>query len=38
LEAITEVFELRDYFEWRGLGSIAHSGMKLKGKYSGFER
>src|SRR4030095_9738118 len=31
--AIREVFESRDYFEWRGLGSIAHSGLKLKKDY-----
>lgn len=37
LEAIFEVFEPRDYFEWRGLGSIAHSGMKLKNKYAAFD-
>ncbi len=37
LEAIFEVFEPRDYFEWRGLGSIAHSGMKLKSKYAAFD-
>jgi hydrogenase expression/formation protein HypD len=37
LEAIFEVFEPRDYFEWRGLGSIAHSGMKLKEKYAHFD-
>lgn len=37
LEAIFEVFEPRDYFEWRGLGSIAHSGMKLNGKYAEFD-
>lgn len=37
LEAIFEVFEPRDYFEWRGLGSIAHSGMKLKPKYAAFD-
>lgn len=37
LEAIFEVFEPRDYFEWRGLGSIAHSGMKLKQKYAAFD-
>ena len=29
LEVLSEVFEPREYFEWRGLGSIAHSGMKL---------
>jgi len=37
LEALFEVFELRDYFEWRGLGSIAHSGMKLNKKYARFD-
>ncbi len=37
LEALFEVFEPRDYFEWRGLGSIAHSGMKLNSKYSRFD-
>jgi hydrogenase expression/formation protein HypD len=37
LEVLFEVFEPRDYFEWRGLGSIAHSGMKLKAKYAAFD-
>ncbi len=37
LEALSEVFEARDFFEWRGLGSIAHSGMKLKAKYAAFD-
>ena len=37
LEAIFEVFEPRDYFEWRGLGSIARSGMKLRPKYAAFD-
>ena len=37
LEVLSEVFEPRDYFEWRGLGSIAHSGMKLKAKYAAFD-
>ncbi len=37
LEAIFEVFEPREYFEWRGLGSIAHSGMRLKAKYAAFD-
>jgi hydrogenase expression/formation protein HypD len=32
LQALSEVFEPREYFEWRGLGSIAHSGMKLRRK------
>ena len=37
LAALFEVFEPRDYFEWRGLGSIAHSGMKLNAKYARFD-
>ncbi len=37
LEVLAEVFEPRRFFEWRGLGSIAHSGMKLKGKYARFD-
>ena len=37
LEALFEVFEPRDFFEWRGLGSIAHSGMKLQRKYANFD-
>lgn len=37
LRTIAEVFEPRDYFEWRGLGSIAHSGLKLKPKYNRFD-
>jgi hydrogenase expression/formation protein HypD len=37
LEALFEVFEPRDYFEWRGLGSIAHSGMRLRAKYAAFD-
>src|ERR1044071_9623091 len=37
LEVIFDVFEPRDYFEWRGLGSIPHSGMKLRKKYAAFD-
>jgi hydrogenase expression/formation protein HypD len=37
LEVLFEVFEPRDFFEWRGLGSIAHSGMKLRPKYATFD-
>jgi hydrogenase expression/formation protein HypD len=37
LEVIFDVFEPRDYFEWRGLGSIARSGMKLSAKYAAFD-
>jgi hydrogenase expression/formation protein HypD len=37
LQVLAEVFEPRAFFEWRGLGSIAHSGMKLKEKYAAFD-
>jgi hydrogenase expression/formation protein HypD len=37
LEVLFDVFEARRFFEWRGLGSIAHSGMKLKSKYEAFD-
>lgn len=34
LAAVAEVYELREFFEWRGLGSIDHSGVKVRDKYS----
>lgn len=37
LKAISEVFELREFFEWRGLGSIDHSGIKMTAAYSQFD-
>ena len=37
LDAIQEVFELREFFEWRGLGSIDHSGVRLRGGFAGFD-
>ncbi len=37
LAAIGEVFELREFFEWRGLGSIDHSGVRLKPAYARFD-
>jgi hydrogenase expression/formation protein HypD len=37
LEILFDVFEPREFFEWRGLGSIAHSGMKLSRKYAAFD-
>ncbi len=37
LAAVHEVFELREFFEWRGLGSIDHSGMRLREAYAGFD-
>lgn len=37
LSAITTVFELRSFFEWRGLGSIDHSGLQLTEAYQRFD-
>ena len=37
LAAIGRVFELREFFEWRGLGSIDHSGVRLKAEFAGFD-
>ena len=37
LEAISRVFELREFFEWRGLGSIDHSGVRMTKAYAGFD-
>jgi hydrogenase expression/formation protein HypD len=35
--AVGEVYELRPYFEWRGLGSIAHSGVRIRPAYAAFD-
>lgn len=37
LEAISKVFELREFFEWRGLGSIDHSGVRMRQEYAAFD-
>lgn len=37
LEAIGRVFELREFFEWRGLGSIDHSGVRMREAYAHFD-
>ncbi|CAN5455506.1 hydrogenase formation protein HypD [soil metagenome] len=37
LEAINRVFELREFFEWRGLGSIDNSGIRIKDEYARFD-
>jgi hydrogenase expression/formation protein HypD len=34
LKSMAEVFELRPYFEWRGLGFIAQSALKLSAAYA----
>jgi hydrogenase expression/formation protein HypD len=37
LGAIGEVFELREFFEWRGLGSIDYSGVRIREAFAGFD-
>ena len=37
LAAVGRVFELREFFEWRGLGSIDHSGVRLREFYARFD-
>jgi hydrogenase expression/formation protein HypD len=34
---VAEVLELRPSFEWRGLGELAHSAMRIKSNYSQFD-
>jgi hydrogenase expression/formation protein HypD len=37
LQVLADVFTLRPFFEWRGLGSIAHSALQLSPKYARFD-
>ena len=37
LELLAETFELRPHFEWRGLGFISQSALKVNGKYAEFD-
>jgi hydrogenase expression/formation protein HypD len=37
LKVLSDVFTLRPYFEWRGLGSIAHSALGLSPRYADFD-
>lgn len=37
LDAIGKVFELREFFEWRGLGSIDHSGVRIREAYAQYD-
>lgn len=37
LDAIGKVFELREFFEWRGLGSIDHSGVRMRKLYEAYD-
>jgi hydrogenase expression/formation protein HypD len=34
LRALAEVFELRSYFEWRGLGFISQSALRIRAEYA----
>ena len=36
-QAITQVYELRPFFEWRGLGSIDHSGVRIRDGFAAFD-
>jgi hydrogenase expression/formation protein HypD len=35
--AVEEVFELRETFEWRGLGDLPRSALRLRDSYAGFD-
>jgi hydrogenase expression/formation protein HypD len=37
LKAVGRVYELREFFEWRGLGSIDHSGVRFRDAYARFD-
>ncbi len=37
MDALSKVFELREFFEWRGLGSIDHSGVKMRDTYAAYD-
>jgi hydrogenase expression/formation protein HypD len=37
LEILNQVFELRPHFEWRGLGFISQSALKLRDKYAAWD-
>ncbi len=34
---VDECFELRDSFEWRGLGTVPHSALQLRPEFAGFD-
>ncbi len=37
LKAIAETMELRPYFEWRGLGFISHSAMRVRDEFAEYD-
>ncbi len=36
-DLVSEVFELRRMFEWRGLGDVPYSALKIKGEFARFD-
>lgn len=36
-EEVSDIFELRDQFEWRGLGQVPYSGLKLRRAYASYD-
>ncbi len=36
-EMVSRIFELRESFEWRGLGQVPYSALKLRGEFSDFD-
>jgi len=37
LKALAEVFELRPYFEWRGMGFISQSALRIRDRYADWD-
>lgn len=37
LNAVGQVYELREFFEWRGLGSIDHSGVRIRKAFKHYD-
>ncbi len=37
MDALSKVFELREFFEWRGLGSIDHSGVRMRDEFAAYD-
>jgi hydrogenase expression/formation protein HypD len=37
IHAVDQVYELREFFEWRGLGSINHSGVRIRADYAHYD-
>ena len=36
-ERVAEVFELREEFEWRGLGLVPHSALRIRAEFAAFD-